>query len=267
MNAATSLQAAAAERILVLDGATGTEFQALRTSEDDLRGDRFRDHPTALAGNHDLLVLTQPDSVIELHLSYLLAGADIVTTNTFSSTTVAQREYGLDDPALITELNQTAARLARQATDEAQRRDGRLRWTAGAVGPTNVTLSMSPRVEDPGYRTMTFRDVAESYRQQIAGLVEGGVDVLLIETIFDTLNAKAAIWAARRHAAETGITTPLMISGTITDRSGRTLSGQTTRRSGSRSGMPIPCLSVSTARWAAPTCGRTSKSWRQSPTH
>ena len=212
----------------MLDGATGTEFQALKTTEADLRGTRFVDHPSSLAGNHDLLVLTQPDSVIELHLSYLLAGADIITTNTFSSTTVAQREYGLDDPELIGELNRTGAQLARRAADDAHRRDGRARWVAGAVGPTNVTLSMSPRVEDPGYRTMTFRDLAESYRQQIAGLVEGGVDVLLIETIFDTLNAKAAIWAARRHAADTGITTPLMISGTITDRSGRTLSGQTT---------------------------------------
>ena len=228
MSAPSSLQAAAAERILVLDGATGTEFQALKTTETDLRGTRFADHQSSLAGNHDLLVLTQPDSVIELHLSYLMAGADIITTNTFSSTTVAQREYGLDDPELIAELNRTGAQLARRAADDAHRNDGRTRWVAGAVGPTNVTLSMSPRVEDPGYRTMTFRDVAESYRQQIAGLVEGGVDVLLIETIFDTLNAKAAIWAARRHAAETGIITPLMISGTITDRSGRTLSGQTT---------------------------------------
>ena len=228
MTAVARLRAAAAERILVLDGATGTEFQTLNTSEDDLRGDRFREHPTSLSGNHDLLVLTHPESVIELHLSYLLAGADIITTNTFSSTTIAQREYGLADPALIGELNRTAAQLARSAADRAQRRDGRLRWTAGAIGPTNVTLSLSPRVEDPGYRTMTFREVASSYLQQIAGLVEGGVDVLLIETIFDTLNAKAAIWAARRHAADTGIHTPLMISGTITDRSGRTLSGQTT---------------------------------------
>jgi 5-methyltetrahydrofolate--homocysteine methyltransferase len=228
MTALASLRAAAASRVLILDGATGTEFQAMRTTEDDLRGTRFVDHPSSLAGNHDLMVLTQPDSVIEIHASYLNAGADIITTNTFSSTTVAQREYGLDDPSLIAELNREAARLARVAADDAQRRDDRERWIAGAIGPTNVTLSMSPRVEDPGYRTMTFRDLAVAYGQQIAGLVEGGVDMLLIETIFDTLNAKAAIWAARRHAAETGITTPLMISGTITDRSGRTLSGQTT---------------------------------------
>jgi 5-methyltetrahydrofolate--homocysteine methyltransferase len=138
--------------------------------------------------------------------------SDIISTNTFSSTTVAQREYGLDDPALIVELDRTAGRLAREAADQAQRRDGRARWIAGALGPTSVTLSLSPRVEDPGFRTMTFRQLAEAYRQQIAGLVEGGVDVLLIETIFDTLNAKAAIWAARRHASATGIVTPMMIT-------------------------------------------------------
>ena len=223
-----SIQAAAAERILILDGASGTEFQALKLGEAEHRGDRFCDHPSSLTGNHDLLVLTQPQAVQGIHLAYLTAGADIITTNTFSSTTVAQREYGLDDPILLAELNRTAGRLARAAADQAERNDGRARWVAGAIGPTNVTLSLSPRVEDPGYRALTFRQLAESYRQQIAALVEGGVDVLLIETIFDTLNAKAAIWAARRHAAESGIRTPMMISGTITDRSGRTLSGQTT---------------------------------------
>src|SRR5690606_7999529 len=150
-----------------------------------------------------------------------------ITTSTFSSTAVAQREYGLDEPVLIDELNRAAAGIARAAADDVARRDGRQRWVAGAIGPTNITLSLSPRVEDPGYRAMTFRELAEAYRVQIAALVAGGVDVLLIETIFDTLNAKAAIWAARRHAAETGIATPLMVSGTITDRSGRTLSGQT----------------------------------------
>ncbi len=222
-----TLRSAAAGRILVLDGASGSEFQTLRLTEDDLRGERFADHPSSLAGNYDLLGLTRPDDVRALHLRYLLAGADIITTNTFSATTIAQREYGLDDPALIGELNAAAARLARDAADEAARRDGRHRFVAGAIGPTNVTLSLSPRVEDPGYRAITFRQLAEAYRQQIAGLVDGGVDVLLIETIFDTLNAKAAIWAARRHAATTGATTPVMVSGTITDRSGRTLSGQT----------------------------------------
>ena len=221
------VQTAARDRILVLDGASGSEFQTLGLTETELRGDRFADHPSSLAGNLDLLVLTQPDAVRDLHLRYLLAGADIITTNTFSSTVVAQGEYGLDQPELIHEINATAAGLARAAAVEATQRDGRSRFVAGAIGPTNITLSLSPRVEDPAYRARTFREIAEAYRQQIAGLVEGGVDVLLVETIFDTLNAKAAIWAARRHAAETGVTTPMMISGTITDRSGRTLSGQT----------------------------------------
>ena len=222
-----TLQAAARDRILILDGASGSEFQTLGLSETELRGDRFAEHPSSLAGNLDLLVLTQPDAVRGLHLRYLLAGADIITTNTFSSTVVAQAEYGLDRPELIHEINVAAARLAHDAAVEAAHRDGRSRFVAGAIGPTNITLSLSPRVEDPAYRARTFREIAEAYRQQIAGLVEGGVDVLLVETIFDTLNAKAAIWAARRHAAQTGVTTPLMISGTITDRSGRTLSGQT----------------------------------------
>ena len=224
---AAELRRAAAQRILVLDGASGSELQTLRLPEADVRGERFRDHRQSLAGNHDVLALTLPDVVGDLHRRYLAAGADIITTNTFSSTVVAQREYGLDDPRLIHELNVAAAQLARRAADEATERDGRPHWVAGAIGPTNVTLSLSPKVDDPGFRVMTFREMAEAYRQQIAALLIGGVDVLLIETVFDTLNAKAAIWAARRHTAETGIATPLMVSGTITDRSGRTLSGQT----------------------------------------
>jgi 5-methyltetrahydrofolate--homocysteine methyltransferase len=226
-SAASEIGLAAADRILVLDGASGSELQTLRLPEADVRGDRFRDHPVALAGNHDVLALTYPEVVLDLHRRYLAAGADMITTNTFSSTVVAQRDYGLDDPALIHEINVAAAGLARRAAAEAANGDGRRRWVAGAIGPTNVTLSLSPKVEDPGYRVKTFREMAEAYRQQIAGLVDGGVDVLLIETIFDTLNAKAAIWAARRHAADTGSAIPLMVSGTITDRSGRTLSGQT----------------------------------------
>ncbi|MEO6652608.1 MAG: methionine synthase [Ilumatobacteraceae bacterium] len=221
------LRQLASERILVLDGASGTQIQAQGVTENDLRGERFADHPSSLAGNNDLLILTQPDAVRELHRSYLRSGSDLVTTNTFSSTTVAQREYGLDEPGLIAELNETGARLAREMTDDAARADGRQRWVVGALGPTNVTLSLSPRVEDPAYRAITFRELAQAYREQIAGLVAGGVDALLIETVFDTLNAKAAIWAARRHSVDSGRITPLMISGTITDRSGRTLSGQT----------------------------------------
>ncbi|MCB1002243.1 MAG: methionine synthase [Acidimicrobiales bacterium] len=227
MSAADDLRSAAAGRILILDGASGTEIQRLGLVEDDLRGTRFAHHPSSLAGNNDLLVLSRPEVIRELHATYLAAGADIISTNTFSATTVAQREYGLDDPAVVHDLNVAGARLAREAADEATRATGRRRFVAGAIGPTNVTLSLSPRVDDPGYRAMTFRQIAEAYRQQIAALVEGGVDLLLVETIFDTLNAKAAIWAARRFARDTGTTTPLMISGTITDRSGRTLSGQT----------------------------------------
>ncbi len=222
-----NLLTAAADRILVLDGASGSEFQGLGLTESDLRGTRFADHAPSLAGNLDLLSLTQPDAVRQLHRHYLEAGADIISTNTFSSTVIAQSEYGLAQPELIHEINVAAAGIARAAADDASSHDGRPRFVAGAIGPTNITLSLSPRVEDPAFRARSFREIAEAYRQQIAGLVEGGVDVLLVETIFDTLNAKAAIWAARRHAAESGTSTPLMISGTITDRSGRTLSGQT----------------------------------------
>ena len=179
MSAELFLQAAA-DRILVLDGASGSEIQSYGINEDDLRGTRFSGHHQSLAGNNDLLILSRPDAVRDLHRSYLDAGADIITTNTFSSTTVAQREYGLDDPALIHELNAQGARLARQTAAEFTSRDGRHRWVAGALGPTNVTLSLSPRVEDPAFRALTFRELAQSYREQIAGLVDGGTDLLLI---------------------------------------------------------------------------------------
>ena len=223
----TSLHAAAAERILLLDGASGSELQRMGITEADLRGGRFADLSQSLAGNNDLLALSAPDVVRRLHDSYLEVGADILTTNTFSGTTVAQREYGLDDPALITDLNVAAASIAREAADAAASDTGQPRWVAGAIGPTNVTLSMSPRVDDPGYRALSFRHLAEAYRGQIEALIDGGVDVLLVETVFDTLTAKAAIWAARRLEADTGKHVPMLISGTITDRSGRTLSGQT----------------------------------------
>ncbi|MGE0141425.1 MAG: homocysteine S-methyltransferase family protein, partial [Ilumatobacteraceae bacterium] len=163
MNRVQSLRAAAAERILVLDGATGTEFQQLGLSDDDVRGERFHQHHSPLGGNHDILSLTQADALIGLHLSYLLAGADIITTNTFSSTTIAQREYGLNDPALIVEMNERAATLARTAAARAEEQDGRPRWVAGAMGPTNVTLSRSPRVDDPAFRTQTFAEIAQAY--------------------------------------------------------------------------------------------------------
>ncbi len=215
----------ARERILVLDGAMGTVIQTLGLEEHHFRADRFEDHIHDLHGNNDLLVLTQPDAMRDIHLQYLLAGADIVETNTFSSTRIAQGDYGTHE--VIVELNLAAARVAREAAEEAEGRDGRRRFVAGAVGPTNATLSISPRVEDPGFRSVTFAALADAYQEQIEALVTGGVDVVLIETIFDTLNAKAAIVAARRALASTGRSLPLMISGTITDRSGRTLSGQT----------------------------------------
>ena len=221
-----AILAAAAERILILDGASGSRIQERKLTEDDLRGKRFADHPSSLAGNNDLLAISRPDVVRDLHDEYLAAGADIITTNTFSGTTVAQREYGLDDPAIVADINLAAASIARDSADAAAT-DGAPRWVAGAIGPTNITLSLSPRVQDPGYRALTFRRLADAYGQQIEALVDGGVDVLLIETVFDTLNAKAAIWAARRHAEETQRDVPLIVSGTITDRSGRTLSGQT----------------------------------------
>ncbi len=215
----------ARERIVVLDGAMGTEIQSLGLSDDAFRGERFCDHGCDLGGNNELLTLTQPDAMREIHLRYLLAGADIVETNTFSANRVSQGDYGTVDQ--VVELNEVAARLAREAAEEAEGRDGRRRFVAGAVGPTNMTLSLSPKVEDPGYRAITFSALADAYQEQIEALLRGGVDAILVETIFDTLNAKAAIVASRRAMHAHGTRLPLMISGTITDRSGRTLSGQT----------------------------------------
>jgi 5-methyltetrahydrofolate--homocysteine methyltransferase len=215
----------ARERIVVLDGAMGTEIQNLGLSDDAFRGDRFCDHGCDLAGNNELLTLTQPDAMRDIHLRYFLAGADIAETNTFSANRVSQGDYDTVDQ--VVELNEAAARLTREAAEEAQGIDGRRRFVAGAVGPTNMTLSLSPKVEDPGYRAITFGALADAYQEQIEALLRGGVDAILIETIFDTLNAKAAIVASRRAMAAHGTQLPLMISGTITDRSGRTLSGQT----------------------------------------
>jgi 5-methyltetrahydrofolate--homocysteine methyltransferase len=220
-----ALRQAAAERILVLDGAMGTEIQALKLSERDFRGERFRDHGHDLKGNNDLLILTQPDAIRDIHLKYFQAGADIVETNTFSGTSIAQADYGLE--AIVHDLNREGARLAREAAVLAQKEDGRRRFVAGAVGPTNRTLSISPDVNNPGYRAVTFDQVRDAYAEQVRGLVDGGAEIILIETIFDTLNAKAAIFAAQQVFAEKGVKLPIMISGTITDLSGRTLSGQT----------------------------------------
>ncbi|NQY56421.1 MAG: methionine synthase [Ilumatobacteraceae bacterium] len=226
-NVRAAVAALAAERILVLDGPLGTEIQKLGLSDEQFRGERFADHAHDLSGNNELVALTQPDALRTIHLRYCEAGADIIETNTFSATRIAQADYGMTE--VVRDLNIAAARIAREAVEEAHGTDGRRRFVAGAVGPTNVTLSISPRVEDPGYRAVTFNELADAYQQQIEALVEGGVDLLLIETIFDTLNAKAAIVAARRAMRTGGFEVPLMISGTITDRSGRTLSGQTPR--------------------------------------
>jgi 5-methyltetrahydrofolate--homocysteine methyltransferase len=215
----------ARERIAILDGAMGTEIQSLKLSDDAFRGDRFCDHGCDLAGNNELLTLTQPDAMRDIHLRYFLAGADIAETNTFSANRVSQGDYDTVDQ--VVELNEAAARLAREAAEEAEGLDGRRRFVAGAVGPTNMTLSLSPKVEDPGFRAITFGALADAYQEQIEALLRGGVDAILIETIFDTLNAKAAIVASRRAMQAHGTVLPLMISGTITDRSGRTLSGQT----------------------------------------
>jgi 5-methyltetrahydrofolate--homocysteine methyltransferase len=211
------LEALLAERILVLDGAYGTAIQARTLSDEDYRGERFRDHPRDVKGDPDLLNLTRPDVVEDIHRSYLAAGADIVTTNTFTATAIAQADYGLEEA--VHDLNRAGAEIARRAADAF----GPDRFVAGSIGPTNQTLSLSPRVNEPAYRSVSFDRMAEAYAEQVRGLVDGGVDLLLVETIFDTLNAKAAIAAVKDVAPDV----PLMISVTITDRSGRTLSGQT----------------------------------------
>ena len=219
------LYLAAQERILVLDGAMGTEIQDLKFSEADFRGERFKDHAHDLKGNNDILALTRPEAIRDIHLAYFLAGADIVETNTFSGTSIAQADYHLEH--IVHDLNVACAQVAKEAAIIAEKKDGRKRFVAGAIGPTNRTLSISPDVNNPGFRAVTFDQVTDSYIEQVHGLIEGGVDLLLIETIFDTLNAKAAVVACQRVLEERGLDLPIMISGTITDLSGRTLSGQT----------------------------------------
>ncbi|MDR6635360.1 5-methyltetrahydrofolate--homocysteine methyltransferase [Phyllobacterium sp. 1468] len=220
-----ALTKAAKERILILDGAMGTQIQGLGLNEDDFRGDRFADCSCHLQGNNDLLILTQPQAIEDIHYAYAMAGADILETNTFSSTTIAQADYSMEE--VVYELNRDGARLARRAALKAEQKDGRRRFVAGALGPTNRTASISPDVNNPGYRAVTFDDLRTAYADQVRGLIDGGADIILIETIFDTLNAKAAIFATNEVFDEKGITLPVMISGTITDLSGRTLSGQT----------------------------------------
>src|SRR5438067_9617517 len=220
----TALLAAARERILVLDGAMGTMIQGLQYDEAAFRGERFREFHRDVRGNSDLLILTQPKAIEEIHADYLRAGADIVATNTFSSTSIAQADYDMSD--LAYELNRDGAKLARAAAARVSTEDGKLRFVAGAIGPTNRTASISPDVANPGYRAVTFDDLRQAYGEQIKGLLDGGADLLLVETIFDTLNAKAALYAISEICEARGIDVPVMIYGTITDKSGRFLSGQ-----------------------------------------
>ena len=224
-DASSALSRAASERVLLIDGAMGTQIQCLGLDETHFRGDRFHSCDRHLQGNNDLLTLSQPGAIEDIHFAYAMAGADILETNTFSSTSIAQADYGMQE--FVYELNRDGARLARRAAIKAERADGRRRFVAGALGPTNRTASLSPDVNNPGFRAVSFDELRIAYGEQIRGLIDGGADLILIETIFDTLNAKAAIFACFEAFAERGARLPLMISGTITDRSGRTLSGQT----------------------------------------
>jgi 5-methyltetrahydrofolate--homocysteine methyltransferase len=220
------LKAAAAQRIMILDGAMGTMIQRYRFDEATFRGKRFADHIKPVQGNNDLLVLTHPEAITRIHESYLTAGSDIISSNTFNAQRVSLADYAME--GLAYEMNVAAAKLARAAADAATRRTPeRPRFVAGPLGPTNRTASISPDVNNPGFRNISFDELAEAYCEQVRGLIEGGVDLLLIETVFDTLNAKAAGFAALQVFDELGVELPLIVSGTITDRSGRTLSGQT----------------------------------------
>jgi methionine synthase I (cobalamin-dependent) len=220
------LSEAAAKRILVIDGAMGTMIQRHKLGEAEYRGQRFKDWHRDVKGNNDLLVLTQPEIIRDIHAQYIEGGADIVETNTFNAQVISMADYGMEE--LSAEINLAAARLAREACDAAMASEpDRPRFVAGAVGPTNRTASISPDVNNPGYRNVSFEELRLAYREQVLALIEGGSDIILIETIFDTLNAKAAGVATLEAFEEAGVTLPIIISGTITDRSGRTLSGQT----------------------------------------
>ena len=218
----TAIEKQLQDHILVLDGAMGTMIQRYPLEEADFRGERFTSHVSSLKGNNDLLNITRPDIIFEIHKEYLAAGADIIETNTFSGTTIAQADYHLEDA--VYDINFQGAKLARDAADLFTDKP---RFVAGSIGPTNRTASISPDVNNPGYRAVSFDELKTAYKEQIEALMDGGVDVLLIETVFDTLNAKAALFAANEVFEHRKNALPIMISGTITDRSGRTLSGQT----------------------------------------
>ena len=214
------------DKILILDGAMGTMLQRYNFTEADFRGNRFKNYPTSLKGNNDLLSLTQPKAIADVHRKYFEAGADIVETNTFSGTTIAMADYNMED--LVYELNFESAKIAKQVADEFTKANPQKpRFVAGSIGPTNKTASLSPDVNKPEYRAITFDELRIAYKHQVEALIDGGVDVLLVETIFDTLNAKAALFAIEEVKEERKIDIPIMVSGTITDASGRTLSGQT----------------------------------------
>lgn len=217
----------AAQKIIVLDGAMGTMIQRYKLEEEDFRGQRFAQHPTLIKGNNDLLCLTRPDIIQQIHLEYLEAGADIIETNTFNAQRISLADYHME--SLAYEINLEAAKCAKRAVEEYQKNNPNAspKFVAGAIGPTNRTASLSPDVNDPGFRAVTYDDLVSAYREQVEGLLDGGSDVLLVETIFDTLNAKAALYAISEVLEERAVNVPIMISGTITDASGRTLSGQT----------------------------------------
>ena len=222
----SSIESILQERILILDGAMGTMIQKHKLEEDDFRGEILKNHPSPLQGNNDLLVLTQPDIIKDIHKAYFLAGADIVETNTFSGTSIAQADYNLEH--LAYDINYHGAKIAREVADEISAIEtDKPRFVAGSIGPTNRTASISPDVNDPGKRNVSFDELVVAYKEQVKGLIEGGAHILLVETVFDTLNAKAALFACEEMMDELGVILPIMISGTITDASGRTLSGQT----------------------------------------
>lgn len=222
----STIQQEIKKRILVLDGAMGTMIQQYNFSEEDYRGEQFKDFHLSVKGNNDMLSITQPEAIKEIHKKYLDAGADIIETNTFSGTTIAMADYEMED--YVYEINYQSAKIAKEVAQEFTAKNPlKPRFVAGSMGPTNKTASMSPDVNDPGYRAVTFNDLKAAYKQQAEALLDGGVDVLMVETIFDTLNAKAALFAIEEIKEERKINVPIMVSGTITDASGRTLSGQT----------------------------------------
>jgi len=224
-----TLKEISTHKILVLDGAMGTMIQRHKLEEADFRNEKLKDHPKPLKGNNDLLSVTRPDIIKTIHAQYFEAGADIVETNTFSGTTIAQADYGLDIDEWVYQINFQSAKIAKEVANEfTAKQPDQPRFVAGAIGPTNRTASLSPDVNDPGFRAITFDQLKVAYKKQVKGLVEGGVDILLVETIFDTLNAKAALFAIEEYKEEHQLDIPVMVSGTITDASGRTLSGQTT---------------------------------------